>query len=291
MSYAIFPGCLISSRFPHIESSAMKVLKAFGVKLMYLEDTTCCPEPVSMQILNPKAWYAIAARNICLAEQKGVDLLTLCNGCNATLFKVNENLKSNNKLRTDINEILKAINKKFEGKISVKSMLRVLYQDVGPDKIKSHVKRPLYGIRVAVHYGCHIFEELKEYDDPKKPRSLEDLVKALGADVVTYPSEMLCCGAFARPIDEELSLKFTEEKLDDLTTANADCLVVMCPYCFFQFDFGQTIMARKFKKKYQVPIFFLSQLLGLAIGFNDHEMGLEFHKVKSNAFIEKFNRG
>ncbi|MFQ6075156.1 MAG: CoB--CoM heterodisulfide reductase iron-sulfur subunit B family protein [Candidatus Bathyarchaeia archaeon] len=285
--YTLFSGCMTSSRFPQFESSTIKVLKRLDIMLRPLRNWTCCPEPVSMQMLNPKAWYAIAARNICLAEKEGVDMVTLCSGCNATLFRANKGLKADHELRAEVNGYLEAVGKKFEGKTAVKSILRILYQDVGPEEIKKHVKTPLHSIKVAVHYGCHIFDELKEYDDVKKPKSLKDLVKALGAKVVDYPSETLCCAGYARSISEEVSLRIAEEKLNDLINADADCLILICPYCFLQFDLGQISIARKFKRSLQIPVLYYPQLLGLTMGFGAQDMGLQFHRIKTDGLIEK----
>lgn len=289
-SYALFPGCFISARFPHFESSTLKVLKELGFELKRLKGVTCCPEPVSMHMLNLKAWYTVAARNICLAEEAGLDILTFCNGCNATLFRVNQDLKAAEGLRREVNENLKRVGKKFEGKIAVKSILRVLFEEAGQSVIKVHVKNPLHNIKVAVHYGCHIFDEIKDFDDPKNPKSLKELVRVLGADVVSYPSEMLCCAAFARTIDKELALVVAEEKLNDLVDASADCLVVICPYCFLQYDLSQIILTGQSKKTFEIPILYYPQLLGLAMGFNARDMRLDFHKVKTTKLIQLIER-
>jgi len=116
--YAFFPGCTISTRFPHLESTTMKVLKKLDVELKHIKDWTCCPEPLSIHMVNLESWYAIAARNICLAEKMGLNMLTVCNGCNSTLFRVNEELKKDVKLRTKVNNYLQKIGKQFRGTIS-----------------------------------------------------------------------------------------------------------------------------------------------------------------------------
>lgn len=273
--YALFPGCFISVRIPQFESSTIKVLAELRVKIKRLKDLTCCPDPFSMPMLDLKAWYSIAARNICLAEKIGLDMLTLCNGCNATLFEVNNELKKNEKLRNEVNQFLEKVDRRFEGKIAVKSILRVLYEDIGLPQISMHIKRHLSHINVAVYYGCHIFNELKEYDNPKNPRSLKDLVEVLGAKVVSYPSEMHCCGAFAQNIDRNLSLEVIKETLGDITSAGADCLVVLCPYCFYQYEISQLMLGIK----HPVPVLYYPQLLGLSMGFSVQDMGLQFHKI------------
>lgn len=285
--YAFFPGCMIPARFPQFEASALKVLKVLDIELEKISGWTCCPEPLSMQTLNKEMWYSVAARNISLAESEGLDILTLCNGCNDTLFEANKSLKADETLRRNVNRNLREIGRSFEGKIAVKSVLRVLYEDIGVEEIKRHVKVPLRGAKVAVHYGCHMFPELEEFDDIKHPHSLKDLVHALGAEVVSYPSEMVCCAAFARPINEDLSLEFVKKKLEDLANASAECLVVMCPYCFLQLDLGQVTISRKSSRNYNIPIVYYTQLLGLAMGFSPREMGLHYHMTKIDNFAER----
>lgn len=278
---------MIPARFPQFEASALKVLKALDIVLEKISGWTCCPEPLSMQTLNRNMWYSVAARNISLAESEGLDILTICNGCNETLFEANKKLKADETLRRSVNRNLREIGRSFEGKIAVKSVLRILYEDIGEEEIKRHVKIPLRGAKVGVHYGCHIFPELQEFDDIKDPHSLKDLVRALGAEVVSYNSEIVCCAAFARPINEDFSLEFVEKKLEDLTNAGAECLVVMCPYCFLQLDLGQAMISRKSKRNYKIPIVYYTQLLGLAMGFSPREMGFHYHLNKVDNFAER----
>jgi len=242
---------------------------------------------MSMRIINEKAWYAIGARNISLAEQIGLDMLVMCNGCVATLFKINEDLKSDAKLKGNINEILKKIGKNFEGQIQVKSLLRVLYEDIGPFRIRKKIKAPLQGLKIAVHYGCHIFEELREYDDPKKPETLQELSSSLGAEVLTYPSENMCCFAFANSIDKDFIFRALNRKLYDISQTGADCLVVICPYCFSQFELNQLFLSRRLGKEMELPVFFYLELLGLAMGLNAYEIGLQHHKINA---IKMLNR-
>jgi heterodisulfide reductase subunit B len=285
--YAFFPGCMIPSRFPQFEASSLKVLEKLGIELERIQGWTCCPEPLSMQTVSKETWYAVAARNISLAEERHLDILTICNGCNETMFEVNKELKQDDNLRRKINYQLKKIGRTFKGEVSVKSILRVLSEDVGLNEIRNHVKIPLNNVKVAVHYGCHIFPELEDFDDMKKPQSLQKIVGALGAEVVTYSSEMACCAAFARPINEEVSLEFAREKLDDMNAAGADCIVVLCPYCFLQLDLGQMLCSRNFGRNYRMPVFYLSQLMGIAMGFSPNEMGLNFHAIKPENIAQK----
>ena len=285
--YALFTGCLIYQRVPHIEAVSVEVLKRLGVEFKRLDGFTCCPEPTTMRVLNKDAWYALAARNLAVAEEAGLDILTLCNGCNDTLFRVAEDLKADGSLRDKVNKVLAVVGRRFEGGVEVRSLLRVLHEDVGADAVKQAVERPMKGVKVAVHHGCHIYDELSHYDDVKRPRVFKDLLRALGCEVVDYPSEGLCCGAFIRPADEELSLSMVKEKIEQVKELGADCLAVICPTCLIQFDAGQVMASRKLGVTLDVPVFYLTQLIGLAMGMGLDEVGAKYHTIKPSRLAEK----
>jgi heterodisulfide reductase subunit B len=282
---------MIPARFPQFEASSIKVLKALDVSLERISGLTCCPEPLSMKTLNREMWYSVAARNISLAESMGLDIMTVCNGCTETLFEANRDLKEDDKLRLRVNRNLREINMSFKGTIQVKSMLRVLCQDIGTREIRNHVKLPLSRTRVAVHYGCHIFPELSEFDDPMRPHSLQTIIHCIGGETVSYANEMTCCAAFARPINEDASLEFVKAKFEGLCDVRADCLVVICPYCFLQMDLGQMMLNRKSKSNFQIPVIYLSQLIGLTFGFNARDLGFDYHFVKVESFAKKIAVG
>lgn len=285
--YVLFSGCMISTRLPYLESASMKVLKRLGTELKILDDQICCPEPVSMQTVNSKTWYAMAARNISLAERENADMITLCSGCNSTLFRVNRELKKNEELKGEINNHLEKIGKRFRGSIEIKSLLRVMYEDIGLERLKECVRKPLDKVNVAVHLGCHSMDEIGEFDDSRDPKSLKILLSSLGARVISYSTETLCCGGFVLSSDRKASLACVEEKTSELINLGADCLVVICPNCLIQYDIGQTLLKQKFKSRLGIPVIYLSQFVGLSMGFGIKEMGLNQHKIRTRRFFEK----
>ena len=287
--YALFTGCLIYQRLPHLEAVSVEVLARLGIKIRRLNGFTCCPEPTTMKMLNKMVWYALAARNLAVAEMEGLDILTLCNGCNATLFRVAEDLKSNRRLRESVNRVLESVEKSYEGKVKVKSILRVLYEEVGLEALSKSITRPLKKLKVAVHHGCHIYDELSHYDDVKSPKVFKSLLRALGCEVVDYPSEGLCCGAFIRPVDEELSLSMVREKTLEIRKAEADCIAVLCPTCLIQLDVGQVMASRKFNETLDTPVLYLTQLIGLAMEMSLDEVGMKYHTLKSGRLAEKLH--
>lgn len=151
VDYALFLGCNIPNRLPHLELAARKVLPKLDVNLVDIKEFGCCPEPIGIQELSQDAWMAMAAINLCLAEEKGLDIVALCNGCFETLRTVNTELQHNDGHKTKVNAALSKIGKEYKGTQKVKHVLEVLYNDVGLEKIKASVQKELKGIRVAVH--------------------------------------------------------------------------------------------------------------------------------------------
>jgi len=262
--FALFSGCLIANRYPILETLTFSILNKLNIKVRYIDGFTCCPDPFSFGIFREKLWYVLAARNISIAEEKNVDILTLCSGCNITLLTVNEVLRRNDEMKDYINTELKKIGRQVRGTIDVKSILRVLYDDVGLAKLKTLVKKRLSGMNVAVHYGCHILRELKYFDDPRNPSSLESLVRLTGAKVVDYRKQRLCCGSLAKFYDSNLSLEFLKEKVEAMKRSGADLIVVICPYCYNQFKLGQVLLKRKFNMDFNLPVLHLVELLARA---------------------------
>ena len=292
MRYALYLGCFIPIRLPHIEVVARKVLPKLGVELIDIESFSCCPEPIGF-LTDRLTGLAIAARNICLAEEAGLDILTLCNGCTYTLRQANQTLKSDSALRAKVNDILAETGHKFKGSIEVKHFAQVLSSDIGVDSIKTQVIKPLTGVKVACHTGCHILSppEVMDFDDPLDPHVLEKLVSALGAEPVEWDLKTLCCGwTLTNYGDKESANKLIGAKLEAIHAAEADCITVICPQCFYQLDTGQMLAARELKIDYKIPAVFYLQLLSIAMGYSLDEINLKFHRVKEPALDEKLGR-
>jgi len=287
-SYALFLGCTIPARQPNYELSARKALTKLGIKLVDLDDfTCCCPPPI--QSINLETSQAVAAYNICLAEEAGLDIVALCNGCFESLAMANAALKKDKNLRAKINGILSKAGKEFKGTIEVKHFLQVLIDDIGVECIKASVVKPLSTLKVAPFYGCHSLRpsELLEFDDPERPHILEDLIEALGAESVEYRDKLKCCGGLLRGVSDDLALDLAREKLVNTTKAGAECIATLCPFCFVALDIGQIQVKSKFNEVYDMPILHYSELLALALGVDPNELALRTHKIKTDKILEK----
>ncbi len=289
--YAVFWGCQIPARLPFIEKTIRLVLQRAGIELVDLPGFTCCPEKSLVQGYSEEAWILAAARNLALAEQSGLPLLTPCNGCYSTLKTVLGDIRDSVELRAKVTARLREIGLELRGEVKVKHLIEVLHDDLTTDRIKKLVTRPLSGMRIAVHYGCHMMRPASRlrFDDPLHPEKYDLLVKALGAEAVQYETKMLCCGsALGNAGSQEEAAMMLRRKLMDLK-GRADALTVVCPACFIQYDQRQFILQRQ-GEGLNIPVFTYPELLGLAMGIPGEELGLREHRIATEPFIETWSK-
>jgi heterodisulfide reductase subunit B len=219
--------------------------------------------------------------------------LTLCNGCTYTLRQANQTLKRDEALREKINGILAETGHRFRGAVEVGHYAQILGRETGLKGIRSVVKKPLTGLRVACHPGCHILSppDAMGFGDPLDPVVLDSMVEALGATTVDWDKKTGCCGWTLMNYGErESANRLLGAKLGAMHAAGSDCSTVICPQCFYQFDTGQMLAARELKKDYRVPTLYYLQLLALAMGVSLDEAGVKLHRVRDPALEEKLGR-
>ncbi|HEY3318329.1 MAG TPA: heterodisulfide reductase-related iron-sulfur binding cluster [Coriobacteriia bacterium] len=288
--FAVFWGCTIPARFPFIEKATRLTFDDLGAKVTELEGFTCCPEGVLVKANNEDAFFTAAARNLAIVERAGLDLVTPCNGCYSTFKEAHSHLATDWRMRERINERIAGEGLTYTGGLDIVHMAEWLADVLEPAYVGSKVKRPLWGMKLAVHYGCHLLrpQPAVRWDDPLHPTKVEAVVAALGARVVDYPTKMQCCGsALDRVGERDDSLAFARRKLMDVQAQGADALVVVCPSCFMQFDLNQAALQRA-KEDVNVPVFYLSELIALTYGHLPEEIGLDMHRVSVQPFLEKW---
>ncbi|MEM2971220.1 MAG: heterodisulfide reductase-related iron-sulfur binding cluster [Candidatus Bathyarchaeia archaeon] len=286
VKYALFLGCQIPMRIPSIEIASKKIFEKVGLEAVDITGYSCCPEPVISRLLDKTAWLATSARNLALAEELGLDLMTLCNGCYETLVETNDILRSEPEEMRKVNEILGHYGKKYGGKVEVKHVIEVLHDDVGVETVKEQVIKPL-NARVAMHYGCHLYKEPEGVDIMRKPNMMKKLAQLTGVEIVDYGLERLCCGYPSMQADEEFSLKQRLMlKLQQIRDAGADAVVLTCPACTIQFEMGQT-MLKRYGVQFNIPCINIMELLALSFGVPSKDLHLEFHKSPLTQLIQK----
>ncbi len=285
LRYLLFLGCVIPYRISSYEISARKVLDKLGVELVEMPEFNCCGFP--MDPVKHDLMLTLAARNLCLAEQQNLNIMTLCNGCFGILNHVNKELKEDKELKEKVNGYLKEIGMEFKGTITVKHLIHVLAQDVGFEKIKDNVQKPLNPLRVAQHTGCHVVRpgKIVGFDDPENPTTLKKLIAVTGAECLDYIDEMECCGNPISGVNSEIPLQLAREKLDHIRAVGAQALITVCPFCHMMYDLNQSRIERTFNEKFRIPVLHYPQLLGLAMGMSPEELALKNLRVDASKLV------
>jgi heterodisulfide reductase subunit B len=279
MKYAFFAGCLIPAREPQYENSVRKIAPELGIELIEMEGTNCCA-PFSIQSLDHASWLALAARNLCIAEDMGLNIVTLCNDCYESLLMANMILKESKETRDKVNEILADANLQFKGKTDVKIFSDALYEDVGLERVKNAVKRSFKGLRVAVQPGCHLTKPKRlHFGQRMGVLALDELVEATGAISIPYERKEACCGGPLRGINDEVALNVARQKLDSMKAAGVDSIVTACPFCYLELDMGQIEIKRHSNEEYGLPVMNFTELLRIAMGMNLEDWEIKAHRI------------
>jgi len=288
MSFALFPGCVVQSEQYAFEISARETLPTLGIQIKELDGLSCCG--YSLKNVSIPAWFYMSARNLALAEKNGIDLLPLCNGCNLSFREVKNYLDEDTNLRERINSLLSMEGLKYTGKAKSWHILEVFNQVVGLEKIKSLVKVPLNGLKLAAHYGCHALRpsSIRLIDDPENPHILEELIHALGASAVDYPERLDCCGQGLSMTTGRTALTISGEKLKAIQDQLFDGVVTVCPFCTKMLDSKQrAIRVSTDYKEVNMPVLYYTQLLGLAMGLDAKQIGLNLNSSPVGEILKR----
>jgi heterodisulfide reductase subunit B len=288
-AFAFFPGCLIPVKYPQMELAIRKTLPGLGIDIVDLQGFTCCPDPIYFKATDKTAWLTIAARNLTIAEEAGLDIFTICSGCTATLSEATHLLAEDEALCDKINDRLQRVGRRYNGTTRVRHIVTLLRDKIGLDKVAATVTRPLEGIKIATHYGCHLLKpsNIMEVDDPDFPHLMDDLITGLGAIPVSHTERLLCCGKACN--DQEIPPAMMTALLRSAKEVEADILGVICPSCFGEFDPGQLRVSAMAGEDLKTPAVYYFQLLGLAQGLSAQEVGLHRHRVKPTILLERFS--
>ena len=282
-TYNLYIGCSVPVNYPNYETAMLRVAQAFDMELVYMEGVGCCGSP-NLRAIDHTGWVTVNARTLAIADKTGYDIVTPCNGCFGSLKDVHHFLMHNEEERTRVNEILKKENLEFKGTAKPRHFVEALYHDIGIDEIKKKITKPLDGVGIAIHFGCHLLrpEDVTEF----KPEYLQELVEVTGASVVEYPLWKQCCGATVLPVDEDIAVRLARDKVKSMKEAGAVFATVVCPACGNQLDLQQLGLKESYGEVYNLPVLVYPQILGLAIGLDEEEVGLGMNRVPADPILE-----
>jgi succinate dehydrogenase / fumarate reductase cytochrome b subunit len=287
---AYYKGCLASLSAKELDTSTRALAPKLGLELEELESVTCCGAG-DIHEAEPDYYLHLNARILAYAEQTGADtLMTICNVCTLNLRQADLELKNDEALRARVNENLEVVGAPpYSGGVDVKHLLWLIARGEGFEKLKEAAHKGLKGLRIAPFYGCQILRpsKLLGYDDPDRPESLEAIIQACGGEPVDYPAKVKCCGFPIIQAREEVALGELIQPIEQAIEAGADAMVTPCPLCHLSLDAWQQKLEKQTGRRFQMPIFHLSQLIGVAAGLPESELKFKRHVVSMGPVLEK----
>ncbi len=286
MKYLYYPGCSLEGTSAEYDISTRLLLEALDVQLEEIEDWTCCGATAA-ESYSTLLSYVLCARTLSLAE-KNKDLrqiLVPCSACYLNLKKTEDIVKKDKNLLKKINRALAEENLVFKGDVIVRHLLDVLSKDVDIEKIQEISQNKMSGLIIAPYYGCQCLRPFAVFDDPEDPHSMDPLIQATGATVFEWDMGGQCCGASNTSTKPAAGMALVGKILDG--AKGADAILTVCPMCQMNLESYQKKISHKQGVDLEIPVLFLPQFLGLAMGKTQRQVGLELNLSNTRAFAAK----
>jgi succinate dehydrogenase / fumarate reductase cytochrome b subunit len=285
MKFAYYPGCSARSTCAELNEATHRVAQRLGLELVTLESATCTGAR-ELRAIDPAGFFTLNVRILALAEREDLPLMTVCNTCTLNLLDAHAAFLEDQNLAQTINASLADEGLRYSGRTRISHFLWVLYEDIGVDRLRSLVVRPLNGLTVAAFYGCHITRPPQRYGfvDSRNNVALERLAELLGCRPIDYSGRTECCGFHTAAHDERVAIKLTGAHIKSAKTGGAMTMVTPCPLCHTVLDGFQREIEKDFGEKLDMPVLHLSQLVGLALGLTPEELRIDRHMVSLPSF-------
>ena len=289
MKYAFYPGCVAQGAAPELYNSTIEVCRKLGIELdaESMQSASCTGAGV-LQEKNQRLGDTLNARNFALAERSGLPLLTICSTCQGVMSQANQRLTADADYLSSVNEDLAEEGLEYKGTADPKHLLWIIVEDIGIDKLKSMVVRPLTDFRAAPFYGCYLVRPssaLGFAENPERSDALEQVIEAVGATVVDFPGKTLCCGFPILTINQTNSMKMVSNHTLDAKDRGAQAMVTPCPLCHLNLDGYQPEAAKQAQQPIDLPILHLPQMIGLALGIDPAAMRLNRHIISTKRML------
>ena len=286
MNFAYYPGCSAKGSSADYEMSVQAVCRALGVTLADIPDWNCCGSTPAHAV-DIELSAALCARNLDIAaKQKAEILLTPCPSCMSNL-KLAAHRMENPKFRARVNELLDE--PAAENLPPVTSVMQGLAEKIGMEQIAARVRKPLKGIKLAAYYGCLMSRpaEIMNFGDPENPMLMEEMLAACGAEMLDFPLKTACCGASFGIPERPMTARNSARILDLASSLNADAIAVACPLCQMNLDLRQKQAAKTKETRYDIPVLYFTQLIGLAYDLPASDLGLSKLCVSADKLVKK----
>ncbi|MGC8935804.1 MAG: heterodisulfide reductase-related iron-sulfur binding cluster [Candidatus Methanomethylicaceae archaeon] len=281
--YGYFLGCVMPVKMPWAEKATFLVARHLGLDFDYMKEIVCCVRPGVWKALNPDWWLILTGQNLATAERQKIIMVDSCNGCYISHYECLEELKGEPEKMEMVNRALRGAGLSLRGDLEVRHFLEVLYEDVGMEKIRKSVVRPL-NLRVMRHVGCHA----RVHGD-RLPNYFDEILQATGVEVIDTPYDRTCCGLLLYLSDPTTSIfKRSGIKMETAMEERADGLTIICSGCYDQFERTAKVYREERGVDFKTPVVHLSELLALSFGYKPEDFGMVYRRpIPVNGIIEK----
>jgi len=291
MRYSFYPGCSMEGAAKPYLKSIEAVAGALDMQIEEIQDWNCCGATIASGVVGDYTQQVVTARNLALAEAKGNDILVGCSSCYLSLATTNKRFQEDEHFARMANEALAAGGLKYNGTIRVRQFLEALISDIGLEKIKARVKKPLTGLKVAGYVGCQTVRALPwEFDDPENPVFLDKLIETLGATAVPFPMKARCCGSSQAVAAPEVVLSYGKNILNSASAGGAQLIVTPCPMCQLNLEAYQGQVNKTYQTNFSLPVLFFTQLMSVAFDLGPAAAGLNYLIVPAEKALGSFAR-
>jgi heterodisulfide reductase subunit B len=272
MKYAYYPGCSAHSTARDMHESSLAVARVLGIDLVELKGWSCCGATAAHQTDRLLA-ASLPAANLLLTREMGLDMVVNCAACYNRSKTANYEIQSSPAMRQQVSE---AIGQDYDGSVAVRHFIEVLLEDVGVERLRKRVKQSLNGLKVACYYGCFLVrpQEVTRFDDAENPTSLDRLVNAMGGESLDWAHKVECCGGGLNLTRTDVVVKLSGSIIEMARASGAACIAVACPMCQASLDLRQKDIEKETGKRYEMPVLYITQLIGLCLGISPGELGL-----------------
>ena len=284
MKYAYYPGCSAESSARDQHTSSIAVARALGIEFLEIKGWSCCGATPAHQTDRLLA-ASLSAVNLALAKDMGLDVAVNCAACYNRLKVANYEILTHPEMREKIED---TIGRKYNGSVKVRHLIEILLEDVGLETLKNTFTGSLNGLKVAAYYGCLLVRpgEITNFDDPENPQSIDNLITSMGGESLDWPHKVECCGnSLSLTTRSDMVVDFSDSIIGMARAAGAECIAVACPLCQVNLDMRQDDIKKRTGNDYNMPVLYITQLLGLCLGISHQELGLEKLVVSPSTII------